>query len=145
MGQTFKAFYDITDMDNGYAAVSGLSIYDMNFTYPTLTIAQVDDAFNNKQYDTLKVPGSNIPFTYTYSSVQEHMTRLTSAVGTTETILYVPNTARFPNSGVILVEDELVYYGNKFSDRFYNIVRGYNGTTAKTHAIGAYIRTIVQS
>jgi hypothetical protein len=145
LGQTFRAFYDITDMDNGYAAVSGLSIYDMNFTYPTLTISEVDEAFLNNEIDTLKVPNSNTPFTYTYGSIQEHMTRLTSAVGTTETILYVPNTSRFPDSGVILVEDELVYYGNKFSDRFYNVVRGYNGTTAKTHAIGAYIRTIAQS
>lgn len=145
LGQTFRAFYDITEMDNGYAAVSGLSIYDMNFTYPTLTISQVDDAFNNKQYDTLKVPNSNIPFNYTYSSIQEHMTKLTIASSTTDTVIYVTSTARFPNSGVILLEDELIYYGNKFSDRFYNVTRGYNGTTAKTHSIGAYLRTIVQS
>lgn len=145
LGQTFRAFYDITDMDNGYAAVSGLSIYDMNFTYPGLTIAMVDDAFNNGEFNTLKVPQSNIPFSYTYGSIQEHMTRLTSSVGTTDNTLFVPNTSRFPASGVILLEDELVYYGNKLSDRFRDVIRGYNGTIAKTHAAGAYIRTIVQS
>lgn len=145
LGQTFRSFYDITDMDNGYAAVSGLSINDMNVIYPNLTIEQVDDAYNNNQLDTVKVPGSTIPFTYTYGSIQEHMSRLSSPADSTQTVIYLQNTARFPYSGVLLLEDELISYTDRITDRIYGVTRGYRGTTAKSHIVGSYIRTVVQT
>lgn len=145
LGQTFRAFYDITDMDNGYAEVSGLSIYDVTFTYPNLTIEIVDNAYNNNELDTLKVPGSSIPFTYTYGSIHEYMSKLTIAASSTDTVIYLQNTDRFPSFGILLLEDELIFYTNKLSDRIYGISRGYNGTIAKPHLSGSYIRTVVQT
>jgi len=60
-----------------------------------------------------------------------------------DTILYVSNTANFPEKGVLLVGDELVSYESKSFDRFSKITRGYDNSKIKSHQGGEYIRTIL--
>ncbi len=58
----------------------------------------------------------------------------------TDTIVYIPDTSRFPDSSRLLIGKEIVTYNGKLSDRFLNVVRGAFGTTATTHEAGDYLR-----
>jgi hypothetical protein len=58
----------------------------------------------------------------------------------TDTIVYVADTKRFPDSSRLLIGKEIVTYDGKLSDRFLNVVRGAFGTTATTHEAGDYLR-----
>jgi hypothetical protein len=58
----------------------------------------------------------------------------------TDTIVYIADTRRFPDSGRLLIGKEIVTYDGKLIDRFLNVVRGAFGTTATTHEAGDYLR-----
>ena len=58
----------------------------------------------------------------------------------TDTILYVTNTAGFAASGVLQVGQEIVEYSSKLPDRFIIQTRGYLGSTiAAIHPIGTSV------
>lgn len=112
-----------------FANVSGLTIYEFNQFYPAMTITQ----FSNSQ---------NLESSIAIPSINNYMTYLDQPISETSTIIYVPSTSKFASSGKLLVEDEVVTYTGKLSDRFTGVTRGVN-TTAKTHNAGALIRTLV--
>jgi len=112
-----------------YAQVSGLSIYEFNQFFPTLTIQQFNESPN-------LVSSISIP------SINNYMAYLDQALTESSSIIYVPSTSRFAPSGKLLVEDEIVTYTGKLSDRFTGVTRGVN-TVAKSHAAGALLRTLV--
>jgi len=58
----------------------------------------------------------------------------------TDTIAYIPTTSKFTSNGKLMIEDEIVYYAAKLNDRFYGIIRERDGTTAKAHPSGAFLR-----
>jgi hypothetical protein len=58
----------------------------------------------------------------------------------TDTIVYIPDTSRFPDSSRLLIGKEIVTYNKKLSDRFLDVARGTFGTTATTHNAGDYLR-----
>lgn len=58
----------------------------------------------------------------------------------TDTIAYIPDTSKFTSNGKLMIEDEIVYYASKLNDRFYGIIRERDGTTAKAHPAGAFLR-----
>jgi hypothetical protein len=58
----------------------------------------------------------------------------------TDTIVYIADTKRFPDSSRLLIGKEIVIYNGKLSDRFLNVIRGAFGTTATTHEAGDYLR-----
>lgn len=60
----------------------------------------------------------------------------------TDTIVYIPNTSGFPDTGNLLIGKEIVYYAGKLPDRFINVLRGQYGTEATTHNAGDYLRLI---
>ena len=62
------------------------------------------------------------------------------AVG--DTIVYIPDTSKFAPSGRLLIGDEIVFYNRKISDRFLQVIRGYENTTEQFWAAGAYLRQI---
>ena len=59
-----------------------------------------------------------------------------------DTIAYIPDTYKFYPQGYLLVGNEVVYYNRKLGDRFLNILRGENNTTAQFWAAGTYLRQI---
>ena len=65
---------------------------------------------------------------------------LDSPLSTTNTIVYIPDTRRFPDASRLLIGKEIVVYSTKLSDRFLNVIRGTSGTTAITHEAGDYLR-----
>jgi hypothetical protein len=60
-----------------------------------------------------------------------------------DTIVYVPNTSRFPSTGKLLIGNEIVTYTGKLPDRFIGVTRGAENTTIQTHNAGDYLRSIV--
>ena len=63
-------------------------------------------------------------------------------IGLTEldTIVYISDTAKFPDSGRLLIGKEIVTYDKKLSDRFLNVTRGFAETTITSHNAGDYLR-----
>jgi hypothetical protein len=58
----------------------------------------------------------------------------------TDSIVYIPDTRRFPDSSRLLIGKEIVTYDKKLDDRFLEVVRGTFGTTATSHNAGDYLR-----
>jgi hypothetical protein len=59
---------------------------------------------------------------------------LTSNITSGQLDIPVDSTELFPASGVIKIEDELVYYADKDATNFLNCQRGYDSTTPKAHS-----------
>jgi hypothetical protein len=57
----------------------------------------------------------------------------------TDTHFGVTDTTSFPDSGVVKIDNELIYYAVKTSDQFEGCIRGYADTTATAHSMGATI------
>ena len=80
-------------------------------------------------------------------------TSLISAVSTSSTTIDVESTRDFPSEGLLLVEDEIIYYQKKGSTLFQDCARGFNAvksvgsvseyqfesTVAAEHAIGTEV------
>ena len=64
-------------------------------------------------------------------------TFLDAPMGLADTIAYVPNTTRFPDTPSRLrIGREVVYYTSKKSDRFLGLTRGYQNSINETHDAG---------
>jgi hypothetical protein len=70
--------------------------------------------------------------TYEVTTLNTFSTSPIDAVMTTIGNLYT--TVGFPDSGVVKIQDELIYYGSKTANQFLECVRGYAGTTAAAYA-----------
>jgi len=65
---------------------------------------------------------------------------LDAPLSLTDTIVYIPDTRRFPDASRLLIGKEIVRYARKLSDRFLGVERGAAGTTVTTHEAGDYLR-----
>ena len=59
-----------------------------------------------------------------------------------DVIAYIADTSKFAPSGRLMIGDEVIYYEKKINDRFYQIIRGYQGTTEQDWVAGTYLRQI---
>ena len=59
-----------------------------------------------------------------------------------DSIAYIPDTTKFAPIGLLMIGDEIVKYHRKLSDRFVNLLRGRQGTTAQFWSAGTYLRQI---
>ena len=59
-----------------------------------------------------------------------------------DVIAYIADTSKFAPSGRLMIGNEVIYYEKKINDRFYQIIRGYQGTTEQDWVAGTYIRQI---
>ena len=80
-------------------------------------------------------------------------TTLISAVTTSSTTIDVESTRDFPSEGLLLIDDEIIYYQSKGATLFQTCARGFNAvkavgiedeyrfesTTAATHALGTEV------
>lgn len=60
----------------------------------------------------------------------------TANITAAATSISVASTSGYPDTGVIIAENERIYYGSKSAGAFGSLVRGYDGTTAAAHASG---------
>ena len=64
-------------------------------------------------------------------------TFLDAPLNTTSQVVYVGNTAGFPDTpSRIRINGELLFYRGKEPDRFFNVIRGYQGSTISSHLAG---------
>lgn len=61
---------------------------------------------------------------------------LSATITAAATSLTVVSTSGYPDTGVLIVENERIYYGSKVGSAFNALIRGYDGTTAASHASG---------
>ena len=78
------------------------------------------------------------------SGIQSLTTTLTGAHTATVTTLTVGSTTGFPTSGVLQVENEAILYTGVGATSFTGCIRGYQGTTAATHAGGTAVYPAMQ-
>jgi hypothetical protein len=138
LGNRLKSFVDgFKSMDVGYANVSYISIGEYSSILPNVTLEDIDGELNTNYLE------NSYPWNLTYPSIQEHGAILDQNITASSTTVYIPDTSRFPNSGTLLIGDEIVTYTGKLSDRFIGVARGQAGTTAKLHQAGDYMRSLI--
>jgi len=59
-----------------------------------------------------------------------------------DNIVYIPDTSKFKTNGYLLIGNEVVRYYRKLSDRFLNVQRGQNNTTAQFWPAGTFLRQL---
>jgi len=59
-----------------------------------------------------------------------------------DVIAYIADTSKFAPQGRLMIGNEVIYYEKKINDRFYQIIRGYQGTTEQDWVAGTYLRQI---
>ena len=67
---------------------------------------------------------------------------LDAPLDASDTIIYVGNTDKFSTNGYLLIGTEIVRYLRKINDRFLNVERGQNNTTAQNWGAGTFLRQI---
>ena len=138
LGNRFEVFENIKFMtDFGVANLSEQHTLEMlEIYYPNVTLGDFADRYASSYSENGTV------WDLTWPSIQEHGGILDSSLSDSDTVIYIPNTFRFPDSGKLLIGDEIVTYESKLSDRFVNCVRGAENTAPKSHNAGDYLRSL---
>jgi hypothetical protein len=139
LGNNFEIYENIKFIaDLGVANVSEQNTIEMlDIYYPNVTIGD----FADRSASSLSAAGDI--WQLHWPTVNEYGALLDSSLNETDTIVYIPDTTAFPNSGKLLIGKEIVTYTNKLSDRFTGVLRGQEGTSAESHNAGDYLRSLV--
>lgn len=139
LGNRFEVYENIKFItDFGVANVSEQNTIEMlDIYYPNVTLGD----FSDRSASSLGAAGD--VWQLTWPSVSEYGAILDSYLTDTDIIVYIPDTSAFPDSGKLLIGNEIVSYTAKLSDRFTGVVRGAEGTTAQSHNAGDYLRSLV--
>jgi hypothetical protein len=70
---------------------------------------------------------------YPMAAFSYQMSYLSSAINSSVTILPIIDSASYPNSGVVTIGSEKIYYTGKTSSSLTGCTRGYSSTTAASH------------
>jgi hypothetical protein len=73
------------------------------------------------------------------------ITTLSSQIDASVTTIPVVATASFPSNGIFSIENELISYTGKTSTTFTGCTRGFDGTTAVTHASSSLVEQEISS
>lgn len=71
------------------------------------------------------------------NTVAPGATTLSAALTAVATSLSAASTAGYPESGVLEVDNERIYYAARATGSFSGLIRGFDGTTAASHTNGA--------
>jgi len=87
-------------------------------------------------YQNISLAGTNVNITSEYAA-----TTLTSDITAIDTTIDVNSTAGFPDSGIILINTELIEYLGKAADEtaFLSCIRGYDLSDPDVHSAGTFI------
>jgi hypothetical protein len=112
--------------------IGGVVGFEALATLETITTEEVNKIIQiraNKAFEPKGIPTSGGLGTFVDAPVSD-----------TSTIIYAANTQGFPDTPArILIGGEYIYYRRKEDDRFLDVVRGYQGTTAIAHNPGDLI------
>ena len=75
-----------------------------------------------------------------YPSLYDTGGYLQISLSETDSIIYIADTSKFTTSGKLMIDGEIIKYNNKLYDRFYNTIRGIDGTSSSTHDAGTLVR-----
>jgi len=79
------------------------------------------------------------PTTILTSSISASNTTTTAAVALTDTIIPLTAATAFNNTGVVKIDNELIYYANISGNNLVGCIRGFGNTTAATHISGSTV------
>ena len=102
---------------------------------------------NNNVNQEAYLRSGNLPGRYESGTIPP-VTKVTAAIGATDTTIAVADTSAFPNTGTLYVKNystvEHVYYSGKTATSFINVVRAQAGATgvSSTLAAGSNIATV---
>jgi hypothetical protein len=110
---------------------------------PVAIITDISPEMELDQHTTIINKTINAPIVY----AQEDAYTVTGAfldapLSPTATTAYVLNTSLFPSSGKLQIGKEIVSYEKTLLDRFLELTRGIDGSTAQAHPGGQYLRTL---
>jgi hypothetical protein len=70
------------------------------------------------------------------------MSNLLYAINSSQTTIFLINTDSLPQSGVVMIESEEVFYASATDNQLLGCIRGFNSTSAATHAIGLAVTLV---
>jgi hypothetical protein len=114
----------ISNIDARADIISSTTITSIDREITSTISKQINEAF--VQLDT--------------ASINDIGAFLDAPISETDTIVFVPDTRRFPDASRLLIGREIVYYERKKQDRFLDVTRGADGTSPQTHEAGDYLR-----
>jgi len=97
------------------------------FVFDGLNVQQKDKVFT-------ALDRENHEIMWFYPTEEVEATKLNGAITASDADILVENTAGFPTSGSVKVEDEIIDYEGKTDVKFLNCVRGQRGTPATSHS-----------
>lgn len=92
-------------------------------------------ADNFKVYIFIKQPNGSTWLQQDIITPLSTSTSLTAPLTAISNDIYVVNTTYFDNSGVLLIDDELIAYTSKTVTSFSGLTRGYNSTIPAAHSV----------
>jgi hypothetical protein len=101
---------------------------------------------NNRQFEAYMRTGNMAahyesngvaPVTILSASLGSGAQALTAAIGSANTTIGLASTTAYNNTGVVLIDSELIYYSGISGLDLIGCIRGFGGTTAAAHANGA--------
>lgn len=70
-------------------------------------------------------------------------TQLSDVLNIADSIVKVVSTDYWPNSGALVIDNEVIYYGSKTSTTFTGIVRAAEDTIEASHTTGTNVRQVI--
>lgn len=147
---------DLTRMQMWYIDYSwygaGVIRYGFRATNGVITyVAQIQN--NNRQFEAYMRTGNMAshyesngiaPMTVLSGSLSNSAFSTTSAITVNQTTIPLGSVAAYNNTGVVLIDSELIYYSGISGSTLIGCIRGFGGTTAATHAVstGAFVSSM---
>jgi hypothetical protein len=89
---------------------------------------------------TVQYPTSQDTAATLFETADNAATVLTLSITSGATFANVTSTTKFPSTGSLVIDSEVIYYTGKTGTSFTGLLRGRVGTTAAAHASGAQVR-----
>ena len=142
---------DLTRMQMWYIDYSwygaGVIRYGFRATNGVITyVTQIQN--NNRQFEAYMRTGNMAahyesngvaPVTVLTSSLANTTAQLTSAIASNQTTIPVNGTSPFNNTGVVLIDSELIYYTGISGNNLIGAIRGFGNTLAAQHNNAAVV------
>jgi len=119
---------------NGVTATASFSL---QVAAPTVgvffSISGATAAGFNGNYQVLSSTTTSVTFLNTTAGSASVLGNISLPLSSAATVIPVINASSYPETGVVMIELEQVFYTGKTSTSFTGCIRGYNGTTAAGH------------
>jgi len=133
-GYTITAFENNAFMNTGAFDVSG-SIESITYAYPNLTL----NDFTQRKYSSITLTGEF--FNLAIPSINDIGSRLSTSISNTSSSITISNASKFPSSGKILINKEIISYTTKNGNTLSGLTRGVDNTIPASHSLNDYLRS----